>query len=546
MADGISGSNSMPLRWQFERAVTIRWCMLAAGLVIEAIVITVAFESPAASPSDAWWVRLAAISPELIRIAAAASAAFLLLLGPRLKATIEYAQKSAIPYRWQPWLVLHLLAFATCLTVAVFADGSAVGQISSGRLALCEALAIAAAVFWVLALAPLRCWRVLVGRERFTLVVAVAAAIVTWLGGEIVQRYSAWLASGTLYLAEPLLRVVYPDVMADPEQFLLGTRTFVVHITPQCSGYEGIALITVFLAIYLSVFRSRIRFPHALLLFPIGALAVWLANAGRIAALVAIGTSYSPQLAAGGFHSQAGWISFIAIATAMIAVTRRMRFFVSVGGDVSAEVSPIVTALLVPFLALMASMMVTAALSSDVDRFYPLRVLAMAAALLWFRRIYAHWDWSWSWPSVGIGVVVFVLWLALERLAPGGAEIGSGIAAMDLGEAVLWVGARIVGSVLLVPLVEEMAFRGYLLRRLAAADFEAAGTHRFNWVAFLLSSAAFGLLHGRWLAGTVAGMGYALAFYRGGRLGDAVVAHMTTNGLIALMVLVTGAWSLWS
>src|SRR6185312_4621668 len=223
MADGISGSNSMPLRWQFERAVTIRWCMLAAGLVIEAIVITVGFESPAASPSDAWWVRLAAISPELIQIAAAAAAAFLLLLGPRLKATIEYAQKSAIPYRWQPWLVLHLLAFATCLTVAVFADGSAVGQTSSGRLALCEALAIAAAVFWVLALAPLRCWRVLVDRERFTLVVAVAAAIVTWLGGEIVQRHSAWLASGTLYLAEPLLRVVSPDVMADPEQFLLGT-----------------------------------------------------------------------------------------------------------------------------------------------------------------------------------------------------------------------------------------------------------------------------------------------------------------------------------
>jgi membrane protease YdiL (CAAX protease family) len=44
----------------------------------------------------------------------------------------------------------------------------------------------------------------------------------------------------------------------------------------------------------------------------------------------------------------------------------------------------------------------------------------------------------------------------------------------------------------------------------------------------------------------VAGMAYALAFYRRGRLGDAVVAHMTTNGLIALAVLTASAWSLWS
>jgi membrane protease YdiL (CAAX protease family) len=60
----------------------------------------------------------------------------------------------------------------------------------------------------------------------------------------------------------------------------------------------------------------------------------------------------------------------------------------------------------------------------------------------------------------------------------------------------------------------------------------------------MLSSASFGLLHGQWLAGTVAGAGYAVAFYRSGKLGDAVIAHVTTNGLIALIVLVSGTWSL--
>jgi CAAX prenyl protease-like protein len=100
--------------------------------------------------------------------------------------------------------------------------------------------------------------------------------------------------------------------------------------------------------------------------------------------------------------------------------------------------------------------------------------------------------------------------------------------------------------VIVVPLVEEMAFRGYLLRRLAGLNLEEAGAIRFTWVSFLVSSIAFGLLHARLIAGILAGMAYAFAFYRRGKLGDAVAAHATTNALIALSVLIAGMWSLWS
>jgi membrane protease YdiL (CAAX protease family) len=54
------------------------------------------------------------------------------------------------------------------------------------------------------------------------------------------------------------------------------------------------------------------------------------------------------------------------------------------------------------------------------------------------------------------------------------------------------------------------------------------------------------LLHGRWLAGTLAGMVYALALYRRGKLVDPVLAHAITNALIAGYVLTTGTWSLWA
>lgn len=97
-----------------------------------------------------------------------------------------------------------------------------------------------------------------------------------------------------------------------------------------------------------------------------------------------------------------------------------------------------------------------------------------------------------------------------------------------------------------VPLAEELAFRGFLTRRLIAADFQSVAPGRFTWFSCLASSVLFGAVHGRWLAGTLAGLAFARALYRRGELTDAVVAHATTNALLAAYVLITGAWSLWA
>jgi CAAX prenyl protease-like protein len=104
----------------------------------------------------------------------------------------------------------------------------------------------------------------------------------------------------------------------------------------------------------------------------------------------------------------------------------------------------------------------------------------------------------------------------------------------------------VLASVTTVPLAEELAFRGYLLRRLISSDFEAVSFSRVTPVAVLVSSAIFGLLHGgRWIAGILAGIVLALLIMRRGRIGDAVAAHAVANGLIALYVLAFNAWSLW-
>ena len=155
---------------------------------------------------------------------------------------------------------------------------------------------------------------------------------------------------------------------------------------------------------------------------------------------------------------------------------------------------------------------------------------------------------SWSWPAVAIGAAVFAVWMALEPASGVGntsSPLAEGLTRLSRPAAFLWLSARVIGSVVTVPIAEELAFRGYLVRRLIAADFLSVSPGRFTWLSFVVSSGLFGVLHGRWLAGSIAGAFYALALYRKGDLSEAVLAHATTNALIAAYVVGTGAWGMW-
>ena len=135
--------------------------------------------------------------------------------------------------------------------------------------------------------------------------------------------------------------------------------------------------------------------------------------------------------------------------------------------------------------------------------------------------------------------------LGTQELVLRAALLEAGLKALPGPLAAAWLVFRVFGSVVTVPVAEELAFRGYLTRRLIARDFTTVAPGHFTALSFVLSSAAFGALHGRWLAGLLAGMLYAAALYRKGEISDAVVAHATTNALIAAYVLATGSWGLW-
>jgi exosortase E/protease (VPEID-CTERM system) len=356
-------------------------------------------------------------------------------------------------------------------------------------------------------------------------------------------------------LADRILRLVYPEVVSDPDRFVLGTPSFRVRIASACSGYEGACLVTLYLAVYLVLFRRTLRFPHAVWLLPLGALSAWLLNVFRITTLVAIGDSGSPELALGGFHSQAGWLAFNAVALGLTFTAHRSRIFAAAPAHSGTGPDP-TAAYLLPLLTLVTVQMLTEAFFNGSPALYPLRVVAGASVLCYLRRSITCSRYQPTREGSGgllcavlVGAGVFVLWIALDRLAPAGevrSDPRSALAGMGNWVVAAWLMSRVVGSVLIVPLAEELAFRGYLIRRLIAADFGAVSPRRFTWASFLISSVLFGLLHGHWVAGMLAGMAYAAVLYRRGRLGDSVLAHATTNGLLTVVALASGDWSFWS
>jgi CAAX prenyl protease-like protein len=229
----------------------------------------------------------------------------------------------------------------------------------------------------------------------------------------------------------------------------------------------------------------------------------------------------------------------------MAVLAQRSGWFAAPGFQPveSARPSNPTAAFLVPFLAILAAGMLAQATSGGFEWAYPMRIVAALVALAVLRRGYAGVDWSISWAGPVAGIVVFALWIVADR---GSSPMPAALAAAPGGVRNFWIAMRVFGACVTVPVAEELAFRGYAMRRLVAVDFETVPLSGVTWVAVAVSSILFGAIHGpRWPAGIAAGLIFAYAARRRGKLGDAVAAHAVANGLLACFVLYRGAWQYW-
>ena len=529
-----------------------RWAPLSLLLAAELVVLTIRFDAEMVWHQPALWARLVIWCHHLSYLAVAILSALVLFAGPHLWRELR-DNATASQQHSRTWLFLlsHLAFFGLFVRLTSFLLESAPSLLTApGWWAMAWfASGSSAVLMWGLSALPAGVWLRLLQHSLVPFTMGTAIGSAAWMAAQGAEHLGGILDGITFQLVHFLLTLFCPDAYCRPGENLLGTSTFYVYIAPQCAGYQGIGLIGVFSILYLWVFRRSLRFPRALLLLPLGILVVYLANAVRIIALIAVGTYLSPQVALGGFHSQAGWLAFNGVALSVVYGTRRLGWFARTEAAADQPDSTNVTAAyVVPLLGLVAATMVSTAFSTGFDWLYPLRVLVVGALLWHFRAAYRQLSWRCSWIAVALGLLAFVLWLVLESVTvdrSAGESLAEGLRGLPKGWAMFWLVFRVVGSVVTVPLAEELAFRIYLLRRCQSRDLERIPFQRFTWLSFLLSSLLFGLLHGRWLAGMLAGMVYALALYRRGKPADAVLSHGVTNGLIAAYVLATGSWGLW-
>jgi exosortase E/protease (VPEID-CTERM system) len=465
-------------------------------------------------------------------IAVVIVAATLALAGAQIRSALRDAHAHASE---RPWLAVgvHFASYALFLGLSARVLAPVDEQLGQLEVLAWLAAAAAVAVSWLPVLLPWRALRAAAPQLATALLLGVFVGVVTWVWGQLSMRAWGLVAPTTVSMVVSLLHWMAPEVVSDPSQAIVGTPSFQVIVSPVCSGLEGVGLMTALLGSYVALERRALRVGRALALIPLAVIASFLTNALRIALLVMVGTHVSPEIALGGFHSKAGWLFFCVLSFAFIAVLRSVPFFRrEAAADAPQEpiLKSVAAPYLVPMLAIMATALLTGLWSDGFDRLYAVRVTVGAAVLWLYRERYSP-SAQGALGAVAIGAVVFGVWLVLAT-GSDGAIVRDGLANLSSLEAGMWIVARAIGSAIIVPIAEELAFRGYVLRRLVSAEIETVDVRKVHPMAWVISSLAFGLLHTDWIAGVIAGLLFAYAQQRRGRLSDAIVAHATANVLL--------------
>ncbi len=432
------------------------------------------------------------------------------------------------------WLAIHAIGLALIFLPLPLFGAAEISQrflptlmiMSSGGL-----LAAAGAFFWI---TPANPWTRWLRSEGYFLPLAILGAFVVPDLADLIRPL--WTASNlsslTFFLVFLVLIAFGFDVGVDPAAYIIGYDDFFVQIAAQCSGVEGIALITIFMGLYAALMRDDLRMRrYWLALYPLAVLCSWIFNILRIAILIVIGAEVSPEHALNGFHSYAGWLMFTAVALIVVAIAhnwawlhraphiRRVRTNLAEEG---------LAALIVPFIVMMLSGVFVSAFWPVPADAYPYRAVVMACALLYFRPVLMRLLSRPEALAVLVGIAVGALWLLTAPVdIPTASAPGTS-----------WIIFRLVGTIALVPVIEEFFFRGYLQRRLLR------GGLAWTILAVLLPNLLFGLLHERYVAGMLAGIVFGLLALRPNGLSNAIAAHGAANAVIAVYALITANWAL--
>ena len=219
--------------------------------------------------------------------------------------------------------------------------------------------------------------------------------------------------------------------------------------------------------------------------------------------------------------------------------------------------SPAALARCVPFAVFMALLALRGALPDslglDARWVYGGQVVIVAALLAYYWREYGELARQ-NLPngrevgvSVVAGIAVFALWVQLDAPWMQLGDATARFVPLDAAGQPLWllIALRLAGAALVVPVMEELFWRSFLMRWVEHPGFERVDPQRVGLKAIAVSTFVFMLAHTLWLAAIVAGLAYAWLYRWSGKLWTAVIAHAVTNGMLGVWVIWTGRWEFW-
>lgn len=478
----------------------------------------------------------------VLGLCVAAGFALLLYFQPSLRTGLVDRADADHPASRQ-WGAVHLaglvliVAPTLLLSQGQFVDyaGPFLSALAVGGLA-----ALVGAALWLMPAPAWRNWGADHARILLpTFAIALAIPTLAW-AISLAWNWFETLQIVTFYGVAVVLAILGNEVFVNPDLETIGIVDFYVEVAESCSGIEGLALITAFMGIYAIVMKDDLSMGRFwLIVWPAALFLSFLLNIVRISVLILIGAFVSPELAVNGFHSFAGWLSFTLLALLILTVVNVLPGLGTSEATADRKARPSWTsdaapAFIVPFLAFMFSALVVHTFSQTPEVWYGVQVAAMAAALWVFRKPVLALARDFDLIAIGAGVVIAIGWVITAEPA----EPYESLAEFTTMALALWVVLRVIGTAILVPIVEELFFRGYLFSLI-----DDGSTWR-RVAAIVVTTAGFAALHSRPVAAALAGVIFALVLLRRGRLFDAIVAHAVANALIAAAAVGTGQWSL--
>lgn len=186
----------------------------------------------------------------------------------------------------------------------------------------------------------------------------------------------------------------------------------------------------------------------------------------------------------------------------------------------------------------------------------PVRFVAVAAMLAVFSRRVIPRRASSPIGSIVLGAAVLAIWIGPDLLWPGYRDAWlfhngiTGIARsslpVHLKSNAFFIAMRVLESAILVPVVEELFWRGWLMRWAIRPDFESVPMGQYTALSFWVVALLFASEHGPyWEVGLIAGVAYNWWLVRTRNLADCMLAHAVTNALLAGYVLRFDQWQFW-